>query len=1627
MALSLRGVKSRYEVKEVIARGGMGVVYKAHDKVMKRAVALKTLLDLPDANSLKLFQKECEDLASLIHPNIVEIFDVGQLEDEVGPKPYLVMPLLPGTTLDKLIRDSSTRLTVERCVDIFCQTCRGLFAAHERGLVHRDLKPSNIFVMDDDSVKIIDFGVAHRLDTSQTVGRKGTLLYMSPEQIAMRPLTPASDIFSLGIVCYEALTRRRPFERSSEEEVVDAILHYSPPAVHELNPSVPVALSQAIHKAMAKSPAHRYRSAREFGEVLQKALHNEPIELFNPARIRPRLQRAHEAYDKGDYEYASEIVAELEAEGHLDRDIGELREQIDHARTERRVAQLIETARIRLDEQEYQIALQKIDEALQIDPKSTEALALKARVDTRRIDQDIEGWFEIARNHLDNRAFGPAREALRRVLELRPREPRATQLLSEVERMENSQQRLRLEKDGLYRAAVEAEKIGDISSAVSKLERLLELDKTTPEPARTGTYQRLYDKVRSEYDSVKAARTEAKRLLDDQRFPQALAVCNENLAKFPGDTLFQALKFDVEEKQRQAMSARIAESDRNVEAEPDLDRRVSILEEAVRNNPGEAHFERALQNARDKRDMVSTIVARARGCEERGQFNEGLAQWGILQTIYPRYPGLNIEIDRLNKRHEQSRRQEAKARWVEQIDQQLEAGDFARAGELVRMADQEFPSDRELEELERLAQNGLERHGEAQRLLSLAQDACHAGEFDEGIEHLRKAHELDANNHQIRTLLVETLVERGRQLVETDPPSAEKVLNQALELEPNQGLATGLLRLVADQRKVETIDRALAEARRLQAAGDAHRALEVIGEALASYPNETRLIQARTSLGKSSQELRRRDLEQAKRLVRAVDNAPELDQEQRTQYAGQLDRFMTQYAGDEEFRTVVQPARRRLQTSPEALDATQVLSEEEMLQAQAAAAAGDSGEMTAYIEPPEAPPVPPSRSAAAKPPKTPKPPKPKPQAGSKKPLWIALGSVAGVLLLAGGAVIALKTFKTPAPAPAPGQGSVTLNISPAGATVYINGAPEGGAANGPVTIKRAPGTYDLEIRRAGYQPFQQKIGIGGSATPAVNVALVPELPILRILGSGQVVLDSGAPTEIKDGQFEQQLAVGDHTVQVAMNRSSQTSFKVHVDANGLPVISELKAKEMAPLIVSDFGEKAKVYAGSAAPMAVQLNGQAAGNLGPDGLDLPPLTANSNELAMADGKKRTIDAGPGRTVTVQLEADPNEGQLVVQTNEDNANVVLLLNGKEYTSKTTQNKQASFAHLRARGYTVQVTKDGYDSEAPKPVTIAKGQSATLAFNLRSKPMVGAILVRTLQGAQIFLDGKSGDTVGTDGSVLIPSVAPGQHRVEARLKKYVTGSASVTLSSTETRTVEIALKRAGGTVQIQKDPADAVITYRKVGDAAELPVPGTVLNLPEGTYEFIARANGYSPGGFRVPVRAEETTNVDFKLTALARTPVVPTNSMEALWPKGAWTLPDPNGWYIHRGDGFLGVTRPGPAVIQFDALLSESGGFVKSHKIIWATNYNGPQDYLRFELSDKNLTIKRIGEIKENHPQKTVPKSETYRIQIDWRSDSIAVRIGGTVIDEIKGAPGEYSQGRFGFLGNKDVQIQNFRLQ
>src|SRR5882724_1315779 len=866
-------IKDRYDTLDVIGKGGMGLVYKAYDTVVQREVALKTLRDSPSKMALDLFRKECGVLASMSHPNIVEIFDIGEFTEDGAVKPYFVMPLLPGVTLDHLIRTSSQRLTVERSVEIILQTCRGLHAAHERGLVHRDLKPSNIFVMPDDTVKIIDFGVAHMADTTATMTvAGGTLPYMAPEQLEMKPASPLSDIFSLGVVFYETLTRRRPFDFPTEQETANAIVHLVPPAVSDLNPAVGQMVSRVIHKAMAKQPWNRFTSAKEFADTLIKAQRNETIEIFDTARLQPRIQKATKAYETGNYQFAAEILNELEAEGHVETTMTLLRRQLDQAVRQKTIGQLLESARNCMEEEEYLLALQKIQEILQLDPTNGAALTLKSGIETRRSEAKVDEWQKLARQHLENNAFTHARDALQNLLQLRPKDTAALQMLSEVDRREDQYVKARKEKEELYKQALEAWQSGEMSSALTKLERLVDLDRRVPDtaaPDRGISYQTFYNQVRSEHDLLRNSYQEARAHLVDGNFSAALTICQQYLSKYPGHALFQALKFDVEERQRQDLSSRVAEIDRRVEGEPDLDRRVNILKEALETYPGEPHFERALRLIRDKRDLVDSIVAKARNYEERGQFNEAMGQWEILQTIHKQYPGLDFEIDRVMKRRDQQSRTDAKARWVEQIDRHLETGDYERAIELLHNAATEFPGDPEMAALQELAQQSQARAAEAEQFFKQGQELCAERRFEEAIETLRRAFAMDERNNVIRTFLLETLLEQARAVMDTDWLAAETLCRQALELDANHSLAKGVLGMALDRKREAEVGQWVAEARRMQAAGNVQGALAQIEDGLAAYPREPRLAQLMSTLTKSAPDYVSR-AEQASRATAAA-------------------------------------------------------------------------------------------------------------------------------------------------------------------------------------------------------------------------------------------------------------------------------------------------------------------------------------------------------------------------------------------------------------------------------------------------------------------------------------------------------------------------------------------------------------------------------------------------------------------------------------------------------------------------------------------------------------------------------------------------------------------------------------
>ena len=278
-----------YQIVEKLGAGGMGVVYRAIDMRLCRQVALKLLPEVFAADPARVarFNQEAKFLASLSHPNVVCIYDVG---DHDG-SPYVVSELLDGEDLRH--RLNSGRLPQSGACEIAACLAGGLAAAHERGIVHRDVKPENVFLTSDGQVKILDFGLAklapdkrsefeavrnaaRRSTSSTSVTRLstaagavvGTVAYMSPEQVRGRRVDHRSDLFSFGLVLYEMLTGRRAFERRSNEETMAAILSDEPAPVTEHGVDVSPFMVRLVRDCLRKEARERYQSARDIYLVL---------------------------------------------------------------------------------------------------------------------------------------------------------------------------------------------------------------------------------------------------------------------------------------------------------------------------------------------------------------------------------------------------------------------------------------------------------------------------------------------------------------------------------------------------------------------------------------------------------------------------------------------------------------------------------------------------------------------------------------------------------------------------------------------------------------------------------------------------------------------------------------------------------------------------------------------------------------------------------------------------------------------------------------------------------------------------------------------------------------------------------------------------------------------------------------------------------------------------------------------------------------------------------------------------------------------------------------------------------------------------------------------------------------
>lgn len=286
-------IAERYELLEIVGTGGMSSVYKAHDRLLERNVALKVLHPHfgGDEEYVERFRHEARAVAQLSHPNIVTVIDRGEADGHQ----FIVFEFIDGENLKELVNRTGP-LPARRAVELAIAVAEGLAFAHAHGIVHRDVKPQNVLLNGDGEAKVTDFGIARSLDVEHGVTQTGTVLgtsnYLSPEQANGKQVTPATDVYSLGVVLFELLTAEVPFPGENFVAVAMKHLNEPVPNILELRHDVPVRLAETIERALEKDPTQRFTSMGGFASELRECL--AELDSFDsdrtfiaPARVVP--------------------------------------------------------------------------------------------------------------------------------------------------------------------------------------------------------------------------------------------------------------------------------------------------------------------------------------------------------------------------------------------------------------------------------------------------------------------------------------------------------------------------------------------------------------------------------------------------------------------------------------------------------------------------------------------------------------------------------------------------------------------------------------------------------------------------------------------------------------------------------------------------------------------------------------------------------------------------------------------------------------------------------------------------------------------------------------------------------------------------------------------------------------------------------------------------------------------------------------------------------------------------------------------------------------------------------------------------------------------------------------------
>jgi len=915
-------------------------------------------------------------------------------------------------------------------------------------------------------------------------------------------------------------------------------------------------------------------------------------------------------------------------------------------------------------------------------------------------------------------------------------------------------------------------------------------------------------------------------------------------------------------------------------------------------------------------------------------------------------------------------------RHIEQINICLRSGDYSRALDLLRGAAAEFPNDNDAEllELEKLAQDGIKRNAEAQRLITESQELFAQRKSAEGIQLLRKAHELDKRNSLARAILANALVEHAQSVVETDWLEAETLTNQALALNPAHPTAKTVHSLIVDRKTTSSVEDWVARASKLQSSGDLFAALAWVAEGLAVHPDDPKLLQIHDAIQRDQEaqrrQARRGDLEDLRRLQREIDGA-------------------TDVAAKQALAVRIQTVAAKHWTDGEILSIANALLLRLGLVSQESSSASPRGKGTTvilHVPRPSAPKASPDSSQIP----------PSKVASSEVPASTVLSTQVTTKEVAPSPVLPMQAkAKEVAPSPVVPAQAAQSPVPPRAIPpnpIAPGNVPSGIVPPSPVPSSKVP-PNEVTLRRA----------------PRGRVLITPPEPQAHPPQAATVpAAEPSAPAA----------KLTPPSSRPKPPTTSKTTTVIFVSAAVIILVAAtffFTRKHYGPSVANIPAPAPNVSAPAAsAPTASAPTDSAPPVSSPAQTtpepSLPPVGSSDTAPGVTAYDRPTNDQPPA-------ESGSNLGTLLVVAGQDDARV--FLNGK-LQRQLTQAGQLRLPNLELKDYVVQVSKSGFQDPPQQKIRIRKGEAARLIFNLQPQPRLASLTIQGgVPGTTVFVDQTLVGTIQPDGTLAVSTVNPGDHTVELRkerfkprqFKKHFVVSGAISLAA-----ADAALEAAPGELKITFAPADATVAIVK-GDLLKMVNSGVPLTLAPGTYTLTARTAERFTRSSTLEVIAGQSKTLDLSLA-----------------PNGMSKWDDPGAWR-HEGDSF---TRKGGDFVLYGAVPASgtfvfSAMPAKGHLLQWVFNYSDPKNYVLFQMDDNHFyrTVIRNGEKRDQIivPDKGDKKSfRTIQIRVSPTELVHQVRHGDrwTVLDRWTQPGSNLSLGKFGFYipGNDQVALSSF---